>query len=383
MSGSLVKSGGRVRVLVAEYSAALRGRILEALAADPGIEVVGEATDGRTAIDLCLRLRPDVITMDTLLPVVTGLAATEYLMRHCPRPILVICPATDPGTISSTLDALAAGAVDVLEKPRTGVPRQDWERALVTTVRTVARIPVVTKLLSAQPGDPAGAPAVHPTPATPATPASSQTRPTVPGPRGRREVPEFGAVGLGASTGGPAAVAGVLAALPRPFPLPVLLVLHVGETFGQPLADWLQRVADRPVRLARNGEPIAETAGAVVMAPPGTHLVLRAGSLLLTRDPERHSCRPSVDVLFESLATELGPRVGAGLLTGMGRDGAAGLLEVHRRGGLTIAQDRATSVVFGMPGEAVRLGAAQQVLPIERIGPALGRLAVSCEGVRA
>jgi two-component system chemotaxis response regulator CheB len=157
----------------------------------------------------------------------------------------------------------------------------------------------------------------------------------------------------------------------------LLLVLHVHESFGDAFASWLAETTERRVTLAVSGEPLTGVPpGAVVMAPPGRHLRVRGNTLLLTDEPERHSCRPSVDVLFESLATSHGPRVAACLLTGMGRDGAAGLLEIDRHGGLTIAQDEATSAVFGMPGEAVRLGAAQHVLPIDAIGPTLGRLTV-------
>jgi two-component system chemotaxis response regulator CheB len=181
-------------------------------------------------------------------------------------------------------------------------------------------------------------------------------------------------VAIGASTGGPTAVSAVLQGLPQSFSLPVLLVLHVNESFGAAFASWLQDVTGRPVRMAVSGEPLSSTAGQVIMAPPNQHLCVRGGVLLLNDDPERHSCRPSVDVLFESLAQDRGAQVAACLLTGMGRDGALGLLDVHRSGGLTIAQDEQTSVVFGMPGEAVRLGAAQHVLPVEAIGPAIGRL---------
>jgi two-component system chemotaxis response regulator CheB len=184
----------------------------------------------------------------------------------------------------------------------------------------------------------------------------------------------FSVVAIGASTGGPAAVVTVLSGLPVNFPLPVLLVLHVSDSFGPAIANWLKDVTGRRVRLADHGEPLVLAGGDVIMAPPGRHLALRHGLITLNHEPERHSCRPSVDVLFESLAREYDSRVAACLLTGMGRDGASGLLDVHRNGGLTIAQDEASSVVFGMPGEAVRLGAAQHVLPIERIGPLLGRM---------
>jgi two-component system chemotaxis response regulator CheB len=278
--------------------------------------------------------------------------------------------------------ALAAGAVDVLEKPRAGnADDLDWNRRLVSTVKLVARIQVITRLnkvpghhldLPVSAGSPAAAlpAAVLPAAALPAAGGLSV-------PNGLSPGAPFSVVAIGASTGGPAAVVSVLTSLPADFRLPVLLVLHVSDTFGLAIANWLKGVTRRRVRLATHGEPVSDLGGQVIMAPPGQHLVVRNGRLGLNRDRERYSCRPSVDVLFESLAEEADSRVAACLLTGMGKDGAAGLLQIHRSGGITIAQDEATSVVFGMPGEAVRLGAAQYVLPIDQIGPTLSRLAVS------
>src|SRR5206468_3033254 len=164
-------------------------------------------------------------------------------------------------------------------------------------------------------------------------------------------------------------------AFPSGFRLPVLFVLHINEPFGTAFAEWLEGQIDRCVSYARDGEPVGSAAGRVVMAPPDQHLLVSNGRFRLTREAERNGCRPSVDVLFESLAQECGPSAAACLLTGMGRDGAAGLLEIRCAGGATIAQDEATSVVFGMPYEAARIGAAEQVLALADIGPALVSLA--------
>jgi two-component system chemotaxis response regulator CheB len=163
-----------------------------------------------------------------------------------------------------------------------------------------------------------------------------------------------------------------LRGLPQSFPLPILLVIHIGEPFATAFADWLDGMSPIRVAYARDGEALPPAGrGRVIMAPPDRHLVLQQGGLRLNRDPERYSCRPSVDVLFESLARESGDKCAACLLTGMGKDGAAGLLQVRQAGGATIAQDEATSVVFGMPQEAARLGAAMRVLPLGDIAPAL------------
>jgi two-component system chemotaxis response regulator CheB len=176
-------------------------------------------------------------------------------------------------------------------------------------------------------------------------------------------------VALGASTGGPGALREVLRQLPASFPLPVVIVMHIGEPFGAMIAEWLNSQSALTVRPARHEEPLPPPGqGVVLLAPPDHHLVLAEGRLHLSRAPERHSCRPSVDVLFESIAREVGDQALGCLLTGMGRDGAAGLLAMRQAGARTIAQDEATSVVFGMPREAIQLGAAQAVLPIGEIG---------------
>jgi two-component system chemotaxis response regulator CheB len=349
----------KIRVLVVEDSLTVRQRLLEILASDPQIELVGAADDGKRAIEICQSARPDIVTMDMMMPMMTGLAATEYIMAHCPTPILVVSSSVNRGDLFRTYDALAAGAVDVLEKPTGAEPDGVWERRFLSTIKLVSRIRVITH------------------------------------PRGRLKVFERSApegprsfdsaacnrrcelVAIGASTGGPGALVEILRALPPAFRLPVLLVLHIAEPFGAAFADWLDAQTSRPVALASDGDAIAGLAGRVVMAPAGQHLVARNGRLRLTLDPERHSCRPSVDVLFESVAQDYGGSAAGCLLTGMGRDGALGLLKIRQAGGTTIAQDEATSVVYGMPREAVSLGAASQVLRLDEIGPALASLEVA------
>ncbi len=351
----------RIRVLIVEDSATVRGRLRDALAKDPEIEIAGEAVDGKQAIEQCLALKPDVVTLDMMLPVMSGLAATEYIMAHVPTPILVVSASTNRGELFKTYEALAAGAVDVLDKPDGREPDEAWDRRLVAAVKLVSRIRVIT-----HPRARLGALGRAPASLRPAA-----TAPPWPWP----QRPPCRLVALGASTGGPGALVQILRALPREFPLPVLLVLHIGEPFAPALADWLDGQSARRVRYARHAESVEQGRGQVIMAPPGRHLRVRGDRLQLGDDPERHSCRPSVDVLFESVAAEYGASSAACLLTGMGRDGAAGLLAVRRAGGLTIAQDESTCVVYGMPREAALLGAAEQVLPLPQIGPVLGALA--------
>ncbi len=361
----------RIRVVVADDSVTVRKRIVEVLATSGHFEVVGEATDGAEAVRLTRELRPDVLTIDMMMPEMDGLEATEEIMGSTPTPILVVSASTNRGELFKTYDALAAGAVDVLDKPggRTE-PADGWEARLISRVRMVSRIPVITHPRSRfekrrRQRDAAEGRASN------RHDGGTLRLDTLDGPAPRL-------VAIGASTGGPGAVLEVLRGLPADFPLPVVVLIHISSAFGQSLAEWLDSQVPLPVRCARDREPLPSVGQPVVLvAPPDCHLVLQGSRFCLTDGPERNYCRPSVDVLFESLATELGPRVIACLLTGMGRDGATGMLHIHARGGTTLAQDEASSVVFGMPGEAVRLGAASEVLPLDRISPALRQLAAS------
>jgi two-component system chemotaxis response regulator CheB len=345
-----------IRVLVVEDSVTVRKYLCEVLATDRELEVVGEASDGKRAIELCQALRPDVVTMDMMLPVMTGLGATEYIMAHCPTPILIVSSSTNRGELFKTYEALAAGALEVLEKPQGDETDAAWERRFIATVKLISRIRVIT----------------HPRARLGTLGRAQASRFEGPASSGQRRGQ---VIALGASTGGPGAVVDILRTLPASFPLPLLLVLHIAEPFGAAFADWLDGQTEHRVAYARDGDLIRDKGGEVIMAPPEFHLVVGGGRVRLTVDEERHSCRPSVDVLFESVAREYGPTAVACLLTGMGRDGAAGLLEVRRAGGFTIAQDEATSVVYGMPREAVILGAAESILPLGEIGPVLAAIA--------
>lgn len=343
----------RIRVLVVEDSLTVRKRIIETLSTDPALEVVGEAADGKTAIELCHKLSPNVITLDMMMPVMTGLDATEHIMAHHPTPILIVSSSTNRGDLFRTYDALAAGAVDVLEKPRADEEDGRWEQKLIATVKLVSRIKVITHPRGLLQRSSLG------------RGAEAWQKPSA---------RSCQLVAIGASTGGPAALVEILRTLPANFGLPVLLVLHIDEPFARYFADWLNDHTSNPVAYAEDHAPLAEARGRVLMAPPDHHLVVEGDRLRLTRTPARHACRPSVDELFESIAREHGPRSAACLLTGMGKDGAAGLLAIRLAGGITIAQDEATSVVYGMPREAALLGAAGRILSLGEIGPALMEL---------
>jgi two-component system chemotaxis response regulator CheB len=369
----------KLRILVVEDSLTVRRRFCEILATDPELEVIGEAEDGKRAIELCEALRPDVITLDMVMPVMSGLKATEYIMAYMPTPILIVSASSNRGKLFETYDALAAGAIDVMEKPRIDDVDETWERGFVAAVKLIASIKVIThprarlrgneKTLAGAPQHPMRAPQ-DPLAATLAIPGDQQ--------RGRG----FAVLAIGTSTGGPEAIVKVLRAMPRGLHVPFLLVLHIDEPFGAAFAKWLDSQTPHRVAYARDREPIDSLHGQVVMAPPGRHLTVGDRRLQLSSDPPRHSCRPSVDVLFESLAADCGGEVLACLLTGMGRDGAAGLLAIRQAGGSTLAQDESTSVVYGMPREAVSLGAAQMILPLDQIGAKIAQLLGAANGER-
>jgi two-component system, chemotaxis family, protein-glutamate methylesterase/glutaminase len=347
----------KLRILVVEDSLTIRRRLCEILTADPELEVIGEAEDGKRAIELCQALRPDVVTLDMVMPVMSGLTATEYIMAYMPTPILIVSASMNRGELFKTYDALAAGALDVLEKPSADDAGAAWERRFLAAVKLIARIKVITHP-RARLG--AGQRAAEDSRSPPVPPAAKHL-----------DFPNrsLRAVAIGASTGGPAAIVKVLRALPGKVSFPVFVVLHIDEPFGAAFAEWLENQTPHKVAYAREGEHIDSRHGQVIMAPPGRHLTVTGARLHLSNDPPRHSCRPSVDVLFESLALDRGDQVLACLLTGMGRDGAAGMLAIRRAGGFTIAQDEHTSVVYGMPREAALLGAAQTILPLDKIGP--------------
>ncbi len=349
-----------IRVLVVEDSVTIRRRLTVVLSADPELEVIGEAENGKQAIELCQSLRPDAITLDMMLPVMTGLAATEYIMAYCPTPILIVSSSFNRGELFKTYDALAAGALDILEKPAGDGLDADWERRLIETVKLVSRVRPIT----------------HPR----IKPGCGPRRLTLEG-AGAIPLPESRVIAIGASTGGPRAVLESLQALPAGFALPILLVIHIGRDFASGLAEWLDRESAIRVSCVADGEPLPEAGtGRVILAAPGRHLTVERGRLRLSDGVERNFCRPSIDVLFESIAAEAGERAIACLLTGMGRDGAEGLLAIRRAGGMTIAQDEASSVMFGMPREAIGLGAARLVLPLNEIAPALVSMARAGSG---
>lgn len=339
-----------IRVLIADDSMLVRVVLRDILARDAGIEVVGEVQDGRQALAETCRLRPDLVIMDIVMPVMDGLDAVKEIMATCPTPILILSGKVDPQDSRSAFNAIRLGALDVLEKPQ-GVAGDGYERIgeeLLARVRSLARVKVIHHFRRGGP-------------------LTSVPVPS-PQPAGSRKI-----LAIGSSTGGPKVVMRLMKELSPDLDARVLIVQHIANGFADGFAEWLDRESGFRVRIARHGDPLEK--GVALVAPNSVHLEVVDERVTLTDSEPLNCCKPAVDALFRSLARPgVAGRVAAVLLTGMGRDGAEGMAALHKLGAWTIAQDEATSIVFGMPKAAIDLGAVDQTLPIGEIAPAVTRL---------
>jgi len=351
-------TGAPCRVLIVDDSAVVRQMLSEILASDPGIEVVGTAADPLLAREKIKRLAPDVITLDVEMPRMDGLAFLENLMRLHPLPVVMISSLTERGA-DTTLQALALGAVDFVSKPKLDVARglQGYAEEIIGKVKMAARSRVRTLARPIAPRV-----TLDPIAATPKRSMQFRTTDRL--------------IAIGASVGGTEALRVVLEGMPADAPA-VLLTQHLPATFSTAFAERLDRHSAMSVREASDGEAVLP--GHAYLPPGGKHLrVIRDGARWRCRiddGPAVNRHKPAVDVLFRSVAESAGANAIGAILTGMGDDGARGLLELKNAGAPTLVQDEATSVVWGMPGAAFKLGAAEEQVPLERIAERLMALA--------
>ncbi|MCU0513729.1 MAG: chemotaxis-specific protein-glutamate methyltransferase CheB [Anaerolineae bacterium] len=336
------------RVLIVDDSATGRALLTHILQQDARLHIVGQAVNGRQAVAMTLALRPQVILMDIVMPELDGLEATRQIMEVAPTPIVMITGAAGGREAELAFRALRDGALMLLEKP-VAPDHADFKAQaarILKTVRSMAEVKVIRhRTRPLPPGTPSAGPA--------------------PG-------PAVEMVGVVASTGGPAALVDILSRLPAAFPLPLVIVQHISGDFLPSLRDWLQQNTPLTVAIAAAGA--APRPGTAYLARQGAHLRLTQSRRFEYVDTPLRPHMPAGDVLLESLAQVYGPGAAGIVLTGMGEDGAAGLAHMARAGAVTIAQNEASSVIFGMPGEAVRRGAAQHILSLREIAALLNRM---------
>ncbi|MGA7244827.1 MAG: chemotaxis response regulator protein-glutamate methylesterase [Terracidiphilus sp.] len=351
--------GRRTRILIVDDSAVTRGLLRSVISADPSLEIAGTAVDGIAGLQAIESARPDLVLLDVEMPNMDGLETLRALRTRAYRvPVVMVSAVTQRGA-RVTVEALGCGASDYVAKPTGYSDREHALRALAQELLPKIQALTVTAVGEAPPR-------VLATAAPPEHGKASSTPPSV--------------VVIGVSTGGPAALEVLLSAIPLHFPLPILIVQHMPEVFTAPLAERLSQRCRIHVREATDGAPII--AGNIYLARGNWHMEVlapsRAGSpptLHLHQGPLENHCRPAVDVLFRSAAAIFGPATLAVVLTGMGSDGLAACRIIRARGGTVLAQDQATSVVWGMPGVVARAGLAQRVMPLPAIASEILRLA--------
>lgn len=354
----------KIKVLIADDSALARELLRGFLQSDGEIEVVGEARNGAEAVRLCSELKPNIVTMDLEMPVMGGIEAITEIMATRAVPILVVSSVADA---QKACVAVAHGALDVVAKPEIDTPSA---AEFIAKVKLLSKVAVITHIRSryARNGEQAKLPdsAAIPPPAPFAAKSVPATAP-------------LRLIVIASSTGGTKALAYILQKLPADFPWPILIAQHIADGFADGMAKWLSTLSPLPVRLAQEGESIMP--GTVYISPSDANLaVSQHHRLTLMPRLPGEIYHPTCDVLFDSAAKVYGRRVMGIILTGMGRDGAAGLLKIRQAGGNTLAQDEASSIIFGMNKVAIDLGGAEKVLPLNDIPQAMYRLARLPEG---
>jgi len=344
-----------IKVVIVEDSAVVRELLTYILSSDPDIQVIGTASNGEEAVRAVQDKRPDAVTMDINMPEMDGFEATRIIMETVPTPVIIVSASWDPKEVEKTFRAMEAGALAAIRKP-VGVGHPDYQdqaKELIQTVKLMSEVKVVRRR-----------PHVQFKKDTPAiAPVTGLTSP----------ITDIKAVAIGASTGGPPVIEAILSGLPKDLRAPLLIVQHIASGFVQGFADWLANSSGFPVKIAAQGE--SPLPGHAYVAPDGVHMGMAAnGRIILCESEPENGLRPSVSYLFRSFAETFGKNAVGVILTGMGKDGAKELILMKEKGAITIAQDKESCVVYGMPGAAVNLNAATYVLSPPEIAEFLAGL---------
>ncbi len=349
---------GKTRVLVVDDSPFMRKALERMLQAAEDLEVIGSARDGEEALEKIPQLKPDIVTLDVEMPRMDGLTCLRQIMQRHPLPVLMVSSQTQDGA-TATMEALALGALDFIPKESSLASSSilQIQQDLHEKIRKLASSPKYRR--AAEPSAPA-APTAAP------RPLGGLPRPAAPSPGALASAPVAELFAIGCSTGGPKALQDFLPGLPKGLPVPCLIVQHMPATFTRAFADRLNGLCQVQVKEAEDGEPLRP--GTVYIAPGGIHLNYRnkGGSAVVALNPEPSASlhRPSVDVLFQSIAEQFSRPVLAMILTGMGSDGARGMEQLKAKGAHTLAESEETCVVYGMPKAAVERGCVDQIAPI-------------------
>jgi two-component system chemotaxis response regulator CheB len=344
-----------IRVLIVDDSQVVRDFLTFILSSDPAIQIIGTAGNGEEAVQAVRDKRPDVITMDVIMPKMDGLEATRIIMETTPTPIVIVSASWDPKEVEKTFRAMEAGALAAIAKP-VGVAHPNYKKLTKELIQIVKLMSEV-KVIKRRPQERKGLVISGESTDGMITPVALDLK----------------VVAIGASTGGPLAIEAILSRLPKDFPASLLIVQHIAAGFVQGFANWLANSSKLPVKIAAHGEYLMP--GRAYIAPDDSHMGIGTeGRIVLSKKEPENGLRPSVSYLFRSVAEVFGKNTVGVLLTGMGKDGASELKLMKEKGAVTIAQDKESSIVYGMPGEAVALNAASFVLPPVKIAEFLSGL---------